>query len=72
MPLSQKTISLNQKILPRGPKQLQKKLENACQEIIKTLQLPSFLEASKVAVPENLQVKNLSAHSNFLCIDFAI
>jgi hypothetical protein len=54
------------------PKQLQKKLENACQEIIKTIQLPSFLEASKVAVPENLQVKNLSAHSNFLCIDFAI
>jgi len=54
------------------PKQLQLKLESACQEIISTLQSAEFLEASKKAVPEDLNVKNLSSHSNFICIDFAI
>ncbi len=54
------------------PKQLQNKLESACQAIIQRLQSDSYLSESQKAVPPKLFVSNPSKHTNFLCIDFAI
>jgi hypothetical protein len=54
------------------PKYLQLKLEDACEEIVKTIQSPQFLNASQQAIPSHLKVQNNHQHPHFICIDFAI
>jgi hypothetical protein len=54
------------------PKELKKKILDACESIIDIITAPDFKQLTQKAIPENIHVPNENEHTHFMALDFGV